>query len=236
MVVISISDIIVVGNLDASVLKHTGKIDVTWSFHEDASYYKIYRYNSKADQNPVSFITESNINFYEDKTTNEYGPLIDTPYYYKVSIIEGSYEHPQTSAFAFGIFSSVVDLFEPNDRYYPPIHDEAKNLIPGVEETAVLYSFADGDGAYMEDVDWYSFSGNGDCIAVIVTMQEYSPLIGNIQLSIHEGNEYLLNDNVNTIYIEDSTDFIFRIEFCIAGNDQLIDLYFIEVEYEKPEK
>ena len=217
-VMISLTPIKVDDRVQATILEYQNSIKVSWDHQADADTYRLYRYQSKDDSTPMSFETANN--YYDDSKASA-----DTSYYYKVACIRDNVEFEKTDSFAMGIYSTHLDLFEPNDS-----KEEARQLTVGSGvQNAVIFSLPDGIGGVDSDVDWYRIEGSG--VFEITIELENSLIDQGIVVEYENGDTVALSQNYSrTVTASDSMN-EFRIFFQSSDeNLSLIGTYTIGIK------
>lgn len=203
---ISTSDI-KVQNIKASVLTYANEIRLTWNPVRGAESYKIYRYNFKSDANSAADFSSANTSFTDSNPGN------DKAHYYKVSWVKGGTEYGQSGSWAFGITTSVADVYEPNNSI-DDIPENAGSVIFDPNQQYSIYSREDGlDGRY-RDEDYYIYRGSLGDFEFKISFIEVPP---NNTLKL----QYIYNDIVC-----DPIDLNSQINNCSKNLDSQDFVYF----------
>ena len=169
----------IIQGLEASILERTDGIEIRWYRHTEANRYWIYRSTSRTAMGEG--IGEINDIQYLD-IKSEKNPLKEeTPYYYRVTWVNAdTAEFGQDIIPVMGVFSSVVDELEPNNRFEKP-----KKLDVGREYDSYICAFIDGGGEVAIDEDWYVYEREEmehGSLSVVITLPDDSPFIGHLKL------------------------------------------------------
>jgi hypothetical protein len=231
-----------VQNVRATQLEYTDKIRVTWDIHPDPVVsFKVYRYLSKDGQNPQIYFDISD-NYFEDTASN--GIQAGTPYFYRVSWVDGDGEHGKDGFYSLGVFNGLTDIGEPNNDV-----SEAKDLsfVSDIKEFSVdasIFSFSDGIGSSMSDTDWYVFkktSGESRTLFVTVNFPSGSQFNGKLRLRFFHNGQFegsgaqtLYADNKPALFdLAAGADTVyFVVDSNIPSTYSLIESYTITTSYE----
>jgi|GEM_PF-4731050 len=135
-------------DIETTKLEFTNKTVVSWSKHDSAIKYNVYRYESN-NSTPVLISSGYTGTVFEDTTVSQ-----DTSYFYQITWIDSlNIEHGLNSSLYLGIRGSQVDPHEPNDI----LDDYSGPLDYDIVYDAMLYSFANKDDEVYADTDFYYF-------------------------------------------------------------------------------
>lgn len=203
-------------DLTASIMQYDDRIRLFWFVEPEAAgdiYYHVYRSESRTGKNELIATVYSNE--YEDME----GPSLilksDTPYFYSVAWGKDEVEYGEPNQRVLGLFSSVIDVFEPNDHIF-----SARLLEKDREVGTYLFSLYDANGEHVIDTDWYVFqrdnSSYSEMLSVTIEFPGDSPFIGKTKLWFSEtgsisGEGQMLQSNINLcIYeLEENTEKIY---------------------------
>lgn len=173
-------------DLTASIMQYDNKIRLLWFVEPEAPgdiYFHVYRSESRTGKN--EFIDIVYNNEYEDAVSPDSIIKSDTPYFYSVTWGKDGKEYGKPDQRVLGLFSSVIDVFEPNDRIL-----DARFLEKEHEAGAYLFSLHDANGEHVIDTDWYVFqredSSKNEVLEVMVEFPQNSPFIGKAKLWFSE--------------------------------------------------
>lgn len=200
-----------VTGVEASCLHYTDRIRVTWNQAEGAESYKVYRYLHRESGFP-DHIFSSTTTMFEDTDASA-----DTPYFYRVASVIGAKTSELSANYVKGIYSTMVDTFEPNDD--KPRAGEVPSGAPGwgpPAPNAVMYSFSNGEA---QDVDWYTFTGEFFMVNIKVLLPDESPFDGKLTLRIENGSSKTLVEGENELSYSGEDDLNFSIEFTVPDVD-----------------
>lgn len=214
-------------SVQVSRLRYNDRIELSWTPVAGAERYEVYRYSSSALDASSEMVHSGSQNQFVDEAEN--GLSADTVYYYRVAFVIGDVSRPVGNDVEHGIFSAAIDFSEPNDDYDTPA------VLAGAEETAVLYSFHEGDA---EDRDWYRYprpEGNPFGVKLNVKLPGDSPLLAEAVLRVeNNGFEITLTDESNYldyIWATGDDDLVFSVQFATAGlTENIIGSYTVQVE------
>ncbi len=160
-------DYMIGGLLNASVLTYNNKIALSWNAVNGVTGYAVYRYFSKTDTDPVRLTTSAN-NF------DDISCLTGVPYFYKVACIVNEREYLKNDYFAFGLYYTNVDYYEPDNNDISNMIDDTTTIFDE-ENPPVIYSVTDGLGNTLEDIDFYKYRGPVQMVFVYITLPSGTP-------------------------------------------------------------
>lgn len=155
-----------VRDIEVSTMEHSNKISLSWSGQDEADEYIVYRAPSKTSGSVeiARFSSGDKLVGYDDSSADI---AVDTPYYYQVRWKKGEVEYGSTSPLYLGLFSTTVDLGEPENDDIKTLSGDSYVEIPS--QPPILYSIGDKVGGVESDVDWYKYEARkGDAVTVTV--------------------------------------------------------------------
>lgn len=165
-----------VQGVKATVMEHPKKIMLSWEKRaEENVTYKVYRYESKAAD--AAFVEFSGIqgNSFDDTT-----PIIDTPYYYRVTWVKDGIEYGEEASLVVGLCRVDIDNSEPND-----VLVDADKLTAGISLDAYTFAFDDGIGGNTVDTDWYCCENTSEMDAISITI-DLREVTGDIKINYYD--------------------------------------------------
>jgi hypothetical protein len=200
-----------VTGVKASCLHYSDRIRVTWNHAEGAESYKVYRYLHKKP-GFLDDVFPSTTNIFEDTDASA-----DTPYFYKVVSVIDSKTSELSANYVKGIYSTMVDTFEPNDD--KPQAGEVPAGETGwapAAPNAVIYSFSEGEA---QDIDWYTYTGEYSLVNIKVLLPGGSQFDGKLTLRIENGNSYKILVTGENELGYSGKDLTFSIEVTVPNAD-----------------
>jgi hypothetical protein len=220
-----------VQNISASVLSTVSGIHLSWDLHPEAEQYAVYRYNSKYDTSPV-LLAEPVGNEYGDS-----GALNEKPYFYRVTWKAEGLEIGLNGPFVFGLYSEdAIDIREPENNDWHNFEQETTSVF-SPENPLYTFSFSDGIGGSVRDIDWYKYRGDPQLVNVTITLTKgfSSSFLTNpdtlLFFQFFYNNELKMKQKVT----DPSQDFLFY-QSDFEGAPGPVDLYFCIFPEADPDK
>lgn len=195
-----------VQNITAGLFKSTDSIPLSWDIHPEVpDAYRVYRYTSKDPVQEPVFLGEVAINQFTDAAADpETSPAINTAYFYRVTWIKDGIENGENGPYTFGIYSTKIDTNETGDD-----KEKAKAIAKNAAALeACIYSFGDGIGGVVADIDWYKYSkpaGSGEMVCLIVHLPKDLPngssLDGYMKVRKYDGDTCIDDQGEELFYV-----------------------------------
>lgn len=156
-----------IAGFSASKYVEPGAITLTWRTVLGADQYKIYRYESR-DETSLSgdplYFTDNTPDLVDEAETIDIindAANHDKVFFYKIAYFIDGVES-EKSDFVYGVCNADRDSLEPQSDTKPKPFPEAgqtvfKDDILSPPYVLTLYSYPDGTGSEVSDVDWYKF-------------------------------------------------------------------------------